>query len=42
MIYVQAGTGRIRLLDIEINGNRIKNGAIWQYFRNFKDMPVLG
>jgi UDP-4-amino-4-deoxy-L-arabinose formyltransferase/UDP-glucuronic acid dehydrogenase (UDP-4-keto-hexauronic acid decarboxylating) len=40
-VYVEAGNGRIRLLDIEINGNRIKNGAIWQYFREFKDMPVL-
>jgi len=40
-VYVASGAGRIRLLDIEINGNRIKNGAIWQYFRQYKNMPVL-
>jgi len=40
-VYVVSGAGRIRLLDIEINGIRIKNGAIWQYFRQYKNMPVL-
>lgn len=41
-VYVAAGDGRILLLDIEINGHRIKNGAIWQYFRKYETMPVLG
>jgi len=40
-VYVACGAGRIRLQDIEINGNRIKNGAIWQYFRQYRNMPVL-
>ena len=40
-VYVAAGDGRIRLLDIGIDGDRIKNGAIWKYFRKYKNMPVL-
>jgi UDP-4-amino-4-deoxy-L-arabinose formyltransferase/UDP-glucuronic acid dehydrogenase (UDP-4-keto-hexauronic acid decarboxylating) len=41
-VYVKAGSGSIRLVDIEINGKRMKNGAIWEYFRQYKDIPVLG
>ncbi len=40
-VYVVSGAGRIRLLDIEINGSRIKNGEIWQYFQMDRNMPVL-
>ncbi len=40
-VYVVSGDGRIRLLDIEVNGSRIKNGEIWQYFRHYINMPVL-
>jgi len=40
-VYVVTGEGRIRLLDIEINGHRIKNSAIWQYFRQDKNTAIL-
>ncbi len=40
-VSVAAGDGRIRLLDIEINGDRIRNGEIWRYFRQNNSKPVL-
>ena len=41
-VYVASGSGRVCLLDIEIDGDRIKDKAIWRYFRKYKNMPVLG
>lgn len=32
-VFVSAGEGRLRLSDIEINGRRLKNRAIGEYFR---------
>ena len=32
-VFICAGAGRLRLIDIEINGKRLKNGEISEYFR---------
>jgi methionyl-tRNA formyltransferase len=40
-VYVAAGDGSIRLLDIEINDHRMRNGEIWKYFRHHHDRPLL-
>lgn len=32
-VFVRTGAGRLRLYDIEINGKRLKKGAILEYFR---------
>jgi UDP-4-amino-4-deoxy-L-arabinose formyltransferase/UDP-glucuronic acid dehydrogenase (UDP-4-keto-hexauronic acid decarboxylating) len=41
-VDVLTGAGRIRLLDIEIEGRRMKNGAIFKYFRQYNNAAVLG
>jgi hypothetical protein len=32
-VFVRAGEGRIRLLDVEINGKRLKNSEIESFFK---------
>ena len=40
-VYVAAGTGRLRLLHIEIAGIKMRDGEIWQYFRDLGGETVL-
>jgi len=41
-VYVATGTGRLRLLHVEIAGKRMSDEEIWQYFRDLGGVIVLG
>lgn len=40
-VFIRAGEGRLRLIDIEINGKRLQKGAILQYFREKEGERLL-
>ena len=33
-VFVRTGDGRLKLIDIEVAGSRIKRGQIFNYFKN--------